>query len=141
FLIPCLGVLSNASLRGQGRAPWAVTLLLLAVIIGFRHQVGGDWSAYASMFVSISYMDFASAFWRSDPGYALINWLVAQVGGGIHLVNFICALIFVWGLGTLCACQPQPWMALLVSIPYLVTVVAMGYTRHSVAIGLLMLAF
>jgi hypothetical protein len=39
-----------------------------------------------------------------------------------------------------CRAQPRPWLALVVAIPYLVTVVAMGYTRQGVAIGLAMLA-
>jgi len=35
--------------------------------------------------------------------------------------------------------QPNPWLALTVAVPYLVIVVAMGYTRQGVAIGRSML--
>jgi hypothetical protein len=39
-----------------------------------------------------------------------------------------------------CRTQPRPWLALTLAFPYLVVVVAMGYTRQGVAIGLEMLA-
>jgi len=38
-----------------------------------------------------------------------------------------------------CQAQPRPWLALTVAVPYLITVVAMGYTRQGVAIGVAML--
>lgn len=34
--------------------------------------------------------------------------------------------------------QPDPWLAVLVAVPYLVIVVAMGYSRQAVAIGILL---
>jgi len=50
----------------------------------------------------------------------------------------VCGSIFAWGLYRLCRIQPSPFTAMLVAVPYLVIVVAMGYTRQSVAIGILM---
>jgi hypothetical protein len=38
-----------------------------------------------------------------------------------------------------CQNSPRPWLSLAVAVPYLVIVVAMGYTRQGVAIGLVML--
>ena len=84
--------------------------------------------------------DFADAIQRADPAYYLLNWLSAQLGGGVYLVNLICAAAFGWGLVALCRVLPQPWLALAVATPYLITVVAMGYTRQGVAIGFAMLA-
>jgi hypothetical protein len=49
-------------------------------------------------------------------------------------------MIFSWGLLVFCRTQPRPWLALVVAVPYLVTVVAMGYTRQGVAIGIAMVA-
>jgi len=42
------------------------------------------------------------------------------------------------GLISLSRAQPYPWLSILAAIPYLVIVVAMGYTRQATAIGLLM---
>ena len=44
------------------------------------------------------------------------------------------------GLLTFCRVQPRPWLALTFACPYLITVVAMGYSRQGVAIGLEMIA-
>jgi hypothetical protein len=54
-------------------------------------------------------------------------------------VNSVSAVLFTWGLLTFCRNQPRPWLALMVAVPYLITVVAMGYSRQGVAIGLIML--
>lgn len=50
-------------------------------------------------------------------------------------------MIFSWGLVEFCRSQPRPWLALSVAISYLVMVVAMGYTRQAISIGLVMMAF
>jgi len=48
-------------------------------------------------------------------------------------------LIFTYGLIAFCRRMPRPLLALAISIPYLIIVVAMGYTRQSVSIAFLML--
>ncbi len=50
----------------------------------------------------------------------------------------MCGAIFTWGLLRFCRAQPDPWLAFAIAIPYLVIVVAMGYTRQAVALGILM---
>ena len=40
------------------------------------------------------------------------------------------------GLHKLCKTQPYPWLGYVVAFPYLITVVAMGYVRQSLVIGL-----
>lgn len=35
--------------------------------------------------------------------------------------------------------EPHPWLSLLLAVPHLIVVVAMGYTRQEAALGLLML--
>ena len=70
----------------------------------------------------------------------MLNWLAARTELGPYFVNTVCAALFAWGLVVFCRAQPRPWLALVVAVPYLVTVVAMGYTRQGTAIGLAMLA-
>ncbi len=55
------------------------------------------------------------------------------------MVNLICAAITVWGLAALVKREPHPWLSLLLAVPYLIVVVAMGYTRQGAALGFLML--
>jgi len=76
---------------------------------------------------------------RKEPGYEILNWMSAQLGFGIWSVNVVSALIFSSGLIAFCREQPRQWLALAVAIPYIVIVVAMGYTRQSIALGLEML--
>lgn len=132
--------------RGDARkmaAPsmfWA-GVAIIAVLIGFRFEVGGDWFAYVRMFQRAHYIDFAQSLSAGDPAYQALNWIVAQLGLGLWMVDLVCGSIFAIGLASLARLQPNPWLAVLVAIPYIVIVVAMGYTRQGVAIGVLMLGF
>lgn len=116
----------------------AAGALLIALLIGFRYEVGGDWLPYELMFTYARYTDLGRLMEVGDPGYQLLNWAVYQVGGGLWLVNLISGLIFSWGLLRFATAQPDPWLAMVVAIPYLVVVVGMGYTRQALAIGILM---
>lgn len=116
----------------------AIGAVCIALIIGLRYQVGGDWDAYELIFIRSGYEDFGGALTRGDPGYWALNWIVQQLGGELWLVNLVAGLIFSWGLLTFAKEQSQPWLAVLVAVPYLVIVVAMGYTRQAIAIGVLM---
>ena len=114
-------------------------LLFLTLLIGLRDQVGGDWFNYAPVIDRSIGLPFAEIFQEDEPGYGLLNWIGANWGGDVYLVNTICGLIFTVGLLQFCRAQPRPWLALTLAFPYLITVVAMGYSRQGVAIGLEML--
>ena len=113
-------------------------IVLIALLIGLRFEVGADWETYKLLFSYAGYSDLARSLAIGDPAYQLLNWVVRQIGGEFWLVNFLCAIIFSWGLLRFTQAQPIPWLALLVAVPYLVIVVAMGYTRQAVAIGVLL---
>ena len=129
---------ANPARRWGGR--WRVVFVLLVLMIGLRHEVGGDWGGYAEHIQQASFDSLARAVAQGDPAYSLLNWLAARMDLGPYFVNTVCAVLFSWGLVVFCRAQPRPWLALVVAAPYLVTVVAMGYTRQGVAIGLVMLA-
>lgn len=112
--------------------------LLIALLIGFRYEVGGDWPQYELMFNYARYADLGRMLEVGDPGYQFLNWVVYRLGGDLWLVNLIGGLIFGWGLLRFARTQPNSWLAVVVAIPYLVVVVGMGYTRQATAIGILM---
>lgn len=118
---------------------WLSVSLLIALMIGWRFQVGGDWNTYLDMLYGVSTSDFVEVLTKEDPGYQLVNWLSGEMDWGIYGVNMICGAIFVFGLEVFCRSQPRPWLALTVAIPYMVIVVAMGYTRQGVALAIGML--
>lgn len=120
---------------------WFLSILMLTFIIGFRFEVGGDWVAYLKFFdlsQNQSLFELLSPF--GDPGYRLINSISGELGFGIYGVNVFSAFIFSIGLALFCNNLPRPMLALAVSIPYMVTVVSMGYSRQALALGLAMIA-
>lgn len=116
----------------------AAGIVLIALMIGLRYEVGGDWFGYLRMFSFAGIADLGRVLALGDPGYQILNWVAQKVGGDIWLVNLICGLIFAAGLLSFARIQPNPWLAVLVAVPYLVIVVAMGYSRQSVAIGIIL---
>ena len=116
---------------GNARRIGASTLLALGVfltlLIGLRDQVGGDWLNYFPYLERSLGLPFAEVFFENEPGFGLLNWIGANWGGSVFLVNTVCGLIFSIGLLLFCRAQPRPWLALCLAFPYLVTVVAMGY--------------
>jgi len=133
-----LGPRDRAHAGGHGGPLLAFGAIIMALMIGLRYEVGADWDQYEWLFKVAGRVNLERLMLRGDPGYQFINWVIRQLGGEIWQVNLICALVFCWGLLRLAREQPQPWLAMVVAIPYLVTVVSMGYTRQAVAIGLLM---
>jgi hypothetical protein len=112
--------------------------LFLIILIGFRHEVGGDWFRYLESAYGINKgdsFDFLDVSKVSDYGYRLIHWFSINYLNGIYSTNFISATLFVFGLSRFSRLMPIPWIALFVSIPFLVIVVSMGYTRQSIAVG------
>lgn len=112
--------------------------LLPVILIGFRYRVGTDYEGYADIFRGMSHLGFAGALRHSDPGYAALSWLVAQIGGRLWQVNLVCAILFVFGLVKFAKTQPNPWLAITIAVPYLVITVGMNLSRQAVAIGLSM---
>ena len=109
--------------------------IFVALMVGLRYRVGGDWGSYEEMFDLVRYSNLGQAIKLGDPGYSFLNWLAVTVGFEIWFVNLACASIFTWGLLRFARAQPDPWLAILIAVPYLIIVVAMGYTRQAVAIG------
>lgn len=134
----------GAALRGGPAAfagPWSLVVLGLTLAIGLRHQVGGDWYNYFSYLEESRGLTISDIWQREDPAYWLLNLLSLEAGWGIVGVNLMSGFVFSAGLVLFCRSCPRPWLALAVAIPYMVIVVAMGYTRQSVALGLAMVGF
>lgn len=140
FLVPAWGTLVPGRLAArQAGLVWLVVGALFAILMGFRHEVGADWFNYLPHFRHVETLTLAEAAQMSDPGYYLLNWLAARLGGGIYLVNFVCAALLMWGTVTFARHQPRPWLALVAAVPYMLIVVGMGYTRQAAALGFAML--
>lgn len=117
-----------------------ITAIILIVLIGFRWHVGADWNGYTSLLQYARLSREVNLNLGAEPGYALLNSIAAVENWDIWFPNLICAIIFTYGLLSFSRHEPNPWLALVVACPYLIICVAMGYTRQSAALGLVMLA-
>ena len=135
-----LAALPDAPMRGAGRGVFILFAILLALMIGFRWKVGGDWTWDTRRMIRLGDTDLTDYFAVADPGYALLMWLGTKSGFNIWFVHLFGGGIFAYGLSRFCLDQPHPWLCMVIAIPYLVIVVAMGYDRQAVAIGFVMLA-
>lgn len=121
---------------------WGFYLWFLVLVVGLRFQVGGDWFTYLEGLEIAGQLDWSELFdARKEAGFTLLSWASLALGLDIYGVNLVCAAIFSFGLIKLAKEQPYPWLAIAAATPYLIIVVAMGYTRQAVAIGLLMYGF
>ena len=129
--------LRASAAQGLGYAGF---LLFYTLLAAFRFETGGDWLAYENIFDAIRYDTLGFAISFTDPLFGLVNWLSAQLGTGIYLVNGVCAGLL--GLGVIAAARRlrEPWLAITIAVPYLLIVVGLGYVRQGAAIGLILLA-
>ena len=141
FAYFALGALQEGPKRHAER-PTSLFLIFGVVIIGLlaglRYEVGGDWATYEFMFAYLRRVDLGRALEVGDPAYQFLNWSVQQIGSELWLVNLVCAAIFAWGLYRLASLQSNPWLTVVVAVPYMIIVVAMGYTRQATALGIVM---
>jgi|TARA_B110000438_G_scaffold164717_1_gene157617 hypothetical protein len=120
---------------------WLIFLFFFTIFIGLRFEVGGDWGSYLRYYNDFYNTELFEEFDGSaDVGYHLLNWVASYAGLGISGVNFFCGFIFSIGLISLCRSLPRPLLALVAAFPYMIVVVAMGYSRQGIALGLAMLA-
>lgn len=150
FLLPALLSLSTGPAMRTRRdgthkvrfdISWMLAFLLMTTIIGLRYKVGADWYNYLRYINSAAWMDISDISFGNDPAYWFINILSVKLGWGITGVNLIGAIVFSAGLVLFCRSMPRPWLALASAIPFLVIVVAMGYTRQGIAVGFAMIGF
>ena len=113
--------------------------IFLTLIIGLRFEVGMDWSNYLDHLAYAEGTSWYDAAQSKDIAYGLLNWVAAQTGNGIWLVNLVAATAFVGGLTVFCGRLPNPWLTITIAMPYMAIVMAMNYTRQGAAFGLVLL--
>ncbi len=128
----------SAVAQPRSRPVLAFGAIVTTLVIGLRYKVGGDWETYGYWFSYAGRANLDQLLKYGDVGFQLLNWGAAQLDFEIWAVNLTCGAIFSWGLWRFCRTQPEPWLAFTVAIPYMVIVIAMGYTRQAVALGVLM---
>lgn len=124
-----------------GRAhlvPLTVAFCILWIFVGLRHHVGMDWNNYLIMIERANYGSLTDSFDAAEPGFALLLRLSGEMNWGVYGTYFIGTAVFLAGLFRYSSKTPEPWLALLTAMPYLVIVVAMAAARQTIAIGILL---
>jgi len=135
-----LGEASKYSKLRNVKPLFGLYFVLLVVFVGFRFNVGPDWYAYLKIYSVAQSESISKALIRSEPGYMLINIVSARLGGGIVLVNLICAGIASWAIYGYCKDQSRPWLAAFILVSFTLVTIIMGLNRQGVAVSLTFLA-
>ena len=106
------------------------------LFIGLRDEVGPDWLAYQMKYDYLSESTFLKGLFTTEPGFAALNWIVAKLNGGVHVVNLIIAFILMTGIIRVAKTTAFPWLALISVTPYLIIVIGMSASRQTAAIGI-----
>ena len=140
FSMFAAGALQNGRRTSSVSPLFGFAVAAMVLLVGLRYQVGPDWLPYVDLFQQMRHIDFAVALKLSDPGFAALNWVAHRLGVGFWWVNLVCATVLGCGLLRFAKCQPSPWLAMLIAIPYLVIVIGMSATRQATAVGFILLA-
>ena len=138
FLFPALMALARPKEKWTKKTSFFL-ILIFSIIIGFRFEVGKDWTAYIYNFEKINNLN--NIFLSREFLFSGLNVISKKLNFGIYGVNVICGFIFSIGLIVFCRSLKRPWLGLTLSIPYIVVVIGMGYTRQSVALGSLLIGY
>jgi hypothetical protein len=133
------GLLRSMKIDSHKLGVWLIIGFLFALFIGFRDRVGCDWGSYLNYYKARENISFFDALVKTDPAYGALNWFGGKIGIEIYGVNLICGLVCMAGLIKFNRRQPLPWLALAVSVPYLIIVLFMGYARQGLALGFILL--
>lgn len=142
FAIVSAGALLNQD-ENINRHRWLFVICAsvpTALMIGLRWEVGPDWAAYLDIYTATRFWSVEQIASRGDWGFAVLQWILHRLRSPFWVLNFICGTIFVAGLTAFCRRQPNPWLAYLVALPYLVIVVGLSGVRQSAALGFLFFA-
>lgn len=137
FLFPALMAIANIKLNSPlSRLSFYLYCFALIVLVGLRFENGVDWWNYLIFQRGYEDIPFKDIFSDQDPGYGVLNWLSYKLfDGSIFFVNFVSAAFFITGLAIFSKAMPSPWLALAISVSFLVIVMGMNYTRQSAALG------
>lgn len=126
--------------RASATPFWASIVVAYAAFVGLRDNIGADWEAYQAIFDYVSTISILDALTYNDPAYSLINWFASRANLTVHAVNVVSAAVFIISLVSFCRHQTYPILAFTISVPIVIVMIGMGYTRQAAALGLGMIA-
>lgn len=146
MLVPVLNFFSSSKSQLSKKIFWNLIILIFILFIGLRRATNNDWFFSKEIFDVINTYSISDigiipfgSFMR-EPVYEFFSWLVGKLGLGYYGLNTIFAIIFMTALSKFALRQPKPWIVLVISVPYMILVLAMGFTRQATAFSFILLA-
>ena len=142
LIFPTLGLLAPIKLnRNLSTLTWLWVSLCLILIVGLRHEVGGDWPQYINNFERFSKnFNLFDINIRSDYGYEFISWLVFKFNLTFHYVELILSFFFVYSLYRISEREKYRSLTLVVCFPVFILIMGMGFVRQGTALAFFIIA-
>ena len=120
---------------------YLILFLFFVLYIGLSNEIGCDWDGLLRLFNygSLDNYSLSQYFEKKEEGFLLLNLIVNKLSGNIHVLNTILAIIFIIPLLRFCSFLERPYLALLVSYPYLINVIGLSNLRQSITISFFMI--
>ena len=116
---------------------YVLIFIFLLILIGLRHEVGGDWSWYIFTQVGSQESNLSRGFFdipkdsKSDIAYLAISHFSLKLGLGIYGVNIFCSFFLIYAILKFSSYEKLPWLTIMISFPYILVVCGMGYVRQA----------
>jgi hypothetical protein len=136
-----LGSISHRFQVRHRLGPVLLALLFgLTLFVGMRYHTGADYDGYELIYKNTMMLSLSKMLEATDRGFYTLVWALHQIDVEMWLLNLVCAIIFMVGLGRFAREMPNPWLTVVIALPYLIFVIAMSGIRQASAIGLFYLS-
>jgi hypothetical protein len=117
-------------------------LFLLFLFVGFRYQVGCDWSGYNNIYRAAYFIKLDEAILeKKEFSFWFLNKLLHELELEYPYINVIASALFFAGLNAWSKRQPDPLAVLILAFPVLILNLAMSGIRQAIATGVLCFAY
>ncbi|NOT40909.1 MAG: EpsG family protein [Alphaproteobacteria bacterium] len=124
----------------QNTILFVLALAALFLFVGFRWQVGCDWTGYLNIFEITRLASVEEVLAGREAGFGLLNVLLHSFELDYFWVNAAGALFFFVGLYFFARREQNPLAVVALAFPILIVNMPMSGVRQGIAIGFFMLA-
>ena len=121
-------------------------LIFLIFFIGLRDEIGGDWDVYLRNYYRAgtdepTLIQFVISGYKGDIIYRALEAISYAFQGKLYFINMVSSILFIYALSIFSRPLDNRFLFFTLSFPYLISIVAMGYSRQSIALAFLLIAY
>ncbi len=140
YILLCLLVPFGRIRNRKNTLLLAAASIVLFVFVGYRWEVGCDWTGYLNIFQITKQQSVGEILSSREPGFLLLNIFAHYLDLDYYYINVVGALLFFIGLFFFAKAQENPLAVVALSFPVLIVNMPMSAVRQAIAIGFIMLA-